>query len=149
MLTLIRTTSEHQDFILLVKQLDAELATIDGKEHDFYAQYNKIDHLKQVVIAYEDNKAVGCGAFKEIEPSCVEIKRMYTAKECRSKGVATQVLSELEKWASELLFLETRLETGKRQTNAIALYTSKAYQRIENYGPYVGVDNSLCFRKVL
>ena len=43
MLTFLRTNSTHQDFISLVRHLDIELATIDGDEHSFYVQYNKID----------------------------------------------------------------------------------------------------------
>lgn len=51
MLTFLRTNSTHQDFISLVRQLDIELATIDGDEHSFYVQYNKIDKINHVIIA--------------------------------------------------------------------------------------------------
>jgi putative acetyltransferase len=40
-------------------------------------------------------------------------------------------------------------ETGKRQPEAIALYEKQGYQRISNYGQYIGVENSVCFEKVL
>ncbi|RZK26327.1 MAG: hypothetical protein EOO43_03180, partial [Flavobacterium sp.] len=56
MISLFRTTSTHPDFIELVKALDAYLAVIDGDEHSFYAQFNKIDTLKNVVIAFENGK---------------------------------------------------------------------------------------------
>ena len=42
----LRTTSENPDFQKLVKQLDIYLALMDGEEHAFYHQYNKIDLLK-------------------------------------------------------------------------------------------------------
>lgn len=42
----LRTTSENPDFQKLVKQLDSYLAMMDGEEHAFYHQYNKIDLLK-------------------------------------------------------------------------------------------------------
>ena len=40
-------------------------------------------------------------------------------------------------------------ETGKRQPEAIALYEKNGYNRTPNYGQYVGVENSVCFEKVL
>lgn len=146
---ILRTNSEHPDFVRLVSLLDAELAIMDGKEHDFYAQFNKIDHLNHVVLAYDEDRAIACGAFKKINQQCVEIKRMYTSTEYRAQGVAKQVLASLEDWAVELSYTEARLETGRRQLSAITLYTNQAYQRTDNYGPYVDVDNSICFYKVL
>ena len=83
---ILRTDSENPDFCELVKLLDAELAIRDGAEHSFYAQYNKIDKIREVVIAFENERAVGCGAFKEYEPEIAEIKRMYVREENRGKG---------------------------------------------------------------
>ena len=146
---ILRTNSENPDFIRLVNLLDTELAIMDGNEHEFYAQFNKIDHLNHVVLALVDDKAIACGAFKEIDKECVEIKRMYTSGEFRAQGIAKKVLASLEDWAKELSYKEARLETGKRQESAIALYTKLAYKRMNNYGPYVNLDNSLCFYKLL
>ena len=122
MLRIIRTDSDNQDFIQLVKQLDADLAKRDGDDHSFYAQFNKIDKIKYVVVAYEDHNPVGCGAIKKYSPTTVEVKRMYTAPESRGKGIATEVVTELEKWAAELAYKKCILETGKKQPEAIRLY---------------------------
>ena len=72
---------------------------------------------------------------------------MYTAPESRGKGIASQVLRELENWASELSYKKCILETGKKQPEAIGLYKKNGYKIIPNYGQYAGVDNSLCFEK--
>ena len=144
-----KTESFNTDFIHLVQFLDRELAERDGSEHAFYAQFNKIDALRNVVVAYENERPVGCGAFKEIAPGTVEIKRMYVPPEHRSKGIASLVLSELEKWAATLGFHTARLETGKRQPEAIRLYEKNGYALIPNYGQYAGVENSVCFEKQL
>lgn len=104
MIRIIRTNSDDQDFIQLVKYLDADLAERDGKDHSFYAQFNKIDKIKYVVVAYENDQPVGCGAIKEYAPNMMEIKRMYTSPENRGKGIASRVLGELEVWASELSY---------------------------------------------
>lgn len=149
MLNIVRTDSENQDFQELVRLLDADLAIRDGAEHSFYAQFNKIDKLRNVVVAYEDGKPVGCGAFKEYEPHMAEIKRMYVREENRGGGIAGKVLAELETWAKELNYQETILETGKKQPEAIRLYQKSGYEVILNYGQYAGVENSICMKKIL
>jgi putative acetyltransferase len=149
MIIIKRTDSDNNDFIELVKFLDADLAKRDGKEHSFYAQFNKIDKIKHVVVAYENDNPIGCGAIKEFSPTMVEVKRMYTSPECRGKGIATTILIELEKWAAELSYEKCILETGKRQSEAVALYKKNGYKLIPNYGQYAGIENSLCFEKEL
>lgn len=149
MLKIIRTDSNNQDFRALIKHLDIYLAEKDGDEHSYYAQYNKVDKINHVVVAYEDQKAIGCGAIKEVSPDAVEIKRMYTSPESRGKGIATKILTELEIWAKELAYKKCILETGKRQTEAIELYKKNGYYLIPNYGQYVAMENSLCFEKEL
>ena len=148
MIRLVRTDSSNNDFVELVKLLDKELQIRDGSEHSFYSQYNKIDKIKNVVVAYEDDVAVGCGAIKEYESNTMEVKRMFVKDEYRSKGIATDVLIELEKWAKELGYSKCILETGHAQPEAIHLYKKNNYSVIPNYGQYVGVDNSVCMEKV-
>ena len=149
MIKIVRTNSDDQDFIDLVKNLDAELAERDGNDHPFYAQFNKIDKIKYVVVAYENSKPMGCGAIKEYASNTMEIKRMYTSPESRGKGIATKVLTELEIWATELSYEKCILETGKKQPEAIGLYKKNGYKLIPNYGQYAEIENSLCFEKVV
>ena len=149
MISIVRTTSEDPQFRTFVALLDQDLAIRDGDEHTFYAQYNKVDALKQVVVAYLGDEPVGCGAIKEYEPGVAEIKRMYTKPEHRGRGIAQQVLAELESWAAELGFRECILETGKKQPEAIGLYQKSGYELIPNYGQYAGVENSVCMEKAL
>lgn len=93
---LIKTNSGNTDFQVLVKELDKELAIRDGADHGFYNQFNKIDAIQYVVVAYENGNPVGCGAIKEYNPSIMEVKRMYVALEHRGKGIAGIILSCLE-----------------------------------------------------
>lgn len=149
MLRIERTGAENPDFIQLVKQLDTELAERDGKEHLFYDQFNKIVEIKYVLVAYEMEMPVGCGAIKEYGPDTMEIKRMYVTPQSRGKGIAGNILSALESWATELSFKRCILETGKNQPEAIGLYLKSGYKVISNYGQYVNVENSICFEKEL
>ena len=143
-----RTNSEDFDFINLVKDLDCYLALKDGEEHAYYTEFNKINALKNCVVLFENNEAIACGAIKPFDESSAEVKRMFVKPEFRGKGFAAQILKELENWAKELGFSKTILETGKRQTEAVNLY-SKTYRVIPSYGQYKNIENSICFEKKL
>ena len=149
MLKITRTDSDNADFQELVRLLDADLAIRDGAEHLFYAQFNKIDAIRHVVVAYENDFAVGCGAIKKYDDETAEIKRMFVRQEARGKGIGVKVLTELENWATELNFSATILETGFKQPEAIRLYEKSAYEIMPNYGQYEGVENSVCMKKML
>ncbi|WP_075343352.1 GNAT family N-acetyltransferase [Tenacibaculum agarivorans] len=149
MITIVRTDAKNAHFIQLVKELDAFLAITDGDDHDFYNQYNKLDHIKYVIIGYIDEVPVACGAIKQFDAKTMEIKRMFTSEKSRGKGMASKILAELEKWAIELSFERCILETGIRQVEAVHLYKKNKYSLMENYGQYAGIKESLCFEKKL
>ena len=149
MLILQKTTKNDPHFLQLVKELDSNLKVTDGEDHEFYNQYNGLDNIRHILVGYLDGNPVCCGAFKALEPTVAEIKRMYTRPETRGRGLAKQVIKTLEAWALSQGIRQLILETGVNQHAAIALYTQCGYKRISNYGPYTGVDGSLCFGKVL
>jgi len=146
---IVRTNSANEDFISLVKELDKDLAIRDGDEHAFYAQFNKIDMIHHCIVAYLYSVPVGCGAIKQYDGEIMEVKRMYVLPNHRGLGIASTILFNLEIWAKELGFNKCVLETGKKQPEAIQLYTKNNYQIIPNYGQYIGVENSVCFEKIL
>lgn len=149
MIELVRADQKSGEFLELVALLDAELRVRDGDDHDFYAQFNKTVGLAGVVVAMDEDIAVGCGAFRKYDDTTAEIKRMYVRDEYRGKRIATDILAELERWASESGFTQCILETGQKQPEAIALYRREGYEQIENYGQYADVYNSVCMKKIL
>ena len=146
---IVRTNSENQDFINLLKDLDAYLKITDEDEYDFYNQYNNIDVIKHVVLIYIDTIPVGCAAIKKFDNFSMEIKRMYVSPENRGSGIAKKLLRELEVWAKKLGYKKCVLETGKRQKAAVKFYKKCNYNVIENYGQYKNMANSICFEKHL
>lgn len=146
---LIRTDSQNSDFAKLIKDLDANLQSRNGEMQEYFNQFNKVDAIKHVIVAYVSNEAVGCGAIKEFDSNTVEVKRMFVAEDCRGKGIAGRVLNELENWAKELNYTNTVLETSNVQVEAVSLYTKKGYAITENYGQYAGIETSICFKKEL
>lgn len=144
-----RTTSVNVDFVELVRFLDGDLAIRDGEDHAFYNQFNRISELKHVIVAYLNDRPVGCGAIKHHGATTMEIKRMYTRTVHRGQGVASSILLELEKWALELNYKACLLETGINQPEAIGLYQKLGYEKIPNYDQYRDVVGSVCFQKKL
>lgn len=149
MIRIQRTNSDNPDFQALVRLLDEYLAEKDGDDHSFFAQFNKLDKIQHVVVAYDDKKAIGCGAFKKYDEKIVEIKRMFVHFDFRGQRIGKLVLRELETWASELGFSECILETGWKQTEAVRLYQRSGYEIIPNYDQYVGVESSVCLKKAI
>lgn len=145
----IRTIAENKDFQKLVVLLDAFLAELDGENHTFYAQFDKLDKINNVVVCYQDDIAIGCGAFKEFDTDTVEIKRMFVHPDFREKGIASAVLKELELWAGENNYSSCVLETGANNPKAIALYRRSGYEIIPNYSQYENVETSVCLKKLI
>jgi putative acetyltransferase len=149
MIRLERTTSDNEDFRLLISELDKELRSRYEEKQAIYDQYNIIENNRNVVIAYKDEMPVGCGCFKKFDDRSVEIKRMFVKPEYRGQKIAASILQELENWAIEFNISGTILETGIKQHEAIHLYRKSGYIVVENYGPYKGLPESICMQKNL
>ncbi|MFD4366050.1 GNAT family N-acetyltransferase [Rhodococcus sp. NPDC058521] len=149
MLELRRTTSADLDFRALAQQLDADLHDRYGDDQDAYDEHNVLSSTDSVVLAFDDDRPVGCGAFRRLDGCDIELKRMFVATSHRGRGIAGSVLTALEVWAREEGFRHAVLETGVRQSEAITLYRRAGYRVIDNYGPFTGMPLSMCFAKTL
>ena len=150
MITLRRSNYLNPDFQKFCEELNKEFwVRYPDSQHNF-EPYNKVDESARIIIAYDDDIAVGCGSFRAWkERNAVEIKRMYVRPDRRGAGIASNVLSELETWAGEEGYEHSVLETGVKQPEAIALYSRAGYKQIPNYPPYVEVKESVCMKKKL
>lgn len=147
MIKLRRTTGNDPDYIKLTRQLDEELHRIYGELQCKYDLFNMIYDIDTVLIAYNDNEAIGCGCFKRYDDNTAEIKRMFVQLEFRNRKIAGLLLQELETWSIEKGFGKFILETGSNQPQAVALYKRNGYRIIENFGQYAGDSNSVCMFK--
>lgn len=144
-----RTDSNDKDFLFLADLLNKELTAIYGDIQVEYEQYNRLGHIETVLVIYHNELPVACGCFKQYDAKTAEIKRMFVLNEHRRKGIAAQILNELEYWAKQAGFIQIILETGNRQPDSIALYTKAGYQQIANYEPYMEMVESVCYCKIL
>jgi GNAT superfamily N-acetyltransferase len=144
---IIKTTSENPDFGTLIAALDTSLWERYPELKTNYWGNNVIELNPNVVIIYLDDKAVACGCFKKYDKNTIELKRMFVSPEARGLGLAKRIIKELELWAHELGFSFSVLETLYKQKEAIGLYQKVGYAIVDNYEPYVGLENSICMKK--
>ncbi|MDR6846331.1 GNAT family N-acetyltransferase [Flavobacterium granuli] len=145
----VKTTSENPDFLSLIKTFDEYLWERYPELKTNYWGNNVIELNTNVVVIYLDEKPVACGCFKKYDKNTIEIKRMFVSPEARGLGLAQKVLHELELWAKEFDYSISVLETLYKQQEAIILYQKVGYVIVDNYGPYVGLDKSVCMQKII
>ena len=136
--------------MIVIRQVDPTQTGVIGLIHqlDEYqkAMYppesnhlDSIDELSQANVnflaAYVDSKIFGIGAVKVLE-DYGEIKRLYIPEKYRGKGIAKEIVKELENFLVKKSIFTARLETGIHQHDAIALYKKLGYSEIAPFGNY-------------
>jgi GNAT superfamily N-acetyltransferase len=146
---LIYTNGTNPDFVMLCNQLDEYLFEIVGgeKQRKQYSQYNTLEDIHDVVLAYEKDLPVACASFKFHDTGTAEVKRVFIREEYRGKGLSKQLMAELEKQAKKKGYLKLILETGGHLSTAIASYKKAGYFVIPNYGQYQNMKESVCMQK--
>jgi GNAT superfamily N-acetyltransferase len=86
-----------------------------------------------LLVAFDGDDPVACGAVRVIGPRVAEIKRMYVAPAARGRGLGRMLLGELERGAVELGCRTARLDTMAAMAEAGALYRSAGYEPIADY----------------
>ncbi|HEX6355517.1 GNAT family N-acetyltransferase [Actinophytocola sp.] len=100
------------------------------------------------LIAYVDDVPAACGGWRAYETD-VELKRMFVKPEFRGRGLARAVLAELEQTALAAGYRRVILETGQRQPEAIALYTSAGYEPVPSFGYYASAPEAVHLGKLV
>lgn len=149
MIELTRTTSDDKRFKNLILELDNDLMTrYNQAEYKFDANI-QLNALNTAIVAQITNITVGCGCFKEIDSTTIEIKRMYVNPYFRGFGVASLMIDALTKWGKELFYDNAVLETGTKQPESIKLYEKHGFVKIPPFEPYINIPDSICMSKAL
>lgn len=141
--------AENADFLALVQRLDEYYFEVVGEVHRRYAKYNDPHLLDARMVAYQDGKAAGCGAWKKKDDQTAEIKRIFVSKDFRRQGVASALIGALEQDAAAHGYTRAILETARTTDDSAALYHKLGYQEIAYYGSPAGAENCRCFEKAL
>lgn len=147
----VYTNGKNPDFIELCHLLDAYLNDLVGGEENRseYLQYNTLEDIHDVVLAYQDNDPIGCASFKYFDKGIAEVKRVFIKEKYRGNGVSEQLMSLLEQRAKEKGYCKLILESGAPLVEAMGLYNKIGYTVSEKYGQYKGMEESICMEKVL
>ena len=137
------------DAISLMNELSECLQVITGDsgKNSFNANDVCNDRAIFVIARNQSGKAIGCGAFRPMDETKAEVKRMY-AKD-KGMGIGNKILSYLEHRAHDFRYKALRLETRIVNAKAVSFYERNGYKRIPNYGKYAGRTDSICFEKYL
>ena len=148
--------------VALVTALNAELSALypePGANHFRLDPDEVAPGTGVFLVARWSDRPVGCGALRhlreagikrEFGPRVGELKRMYVAPDVRGRGIGRALLIRLEAEARALGFTQLVLETGTRQTEALALYRRAGFSEISPYGEYAASSGtSVCMTKVL
>lgn len=111
-------------------------------DHDDYRQPQGA-----FLIAWSDGQPVGCGAWKRLDATTGEIKRLWTDKNVRGLGIGRRLLRTLEGLVRDAGMTQVQLDTNRTLSAAQALYRSEGYKEIPRYNdsPYA----HMWFRKEL
>jgi putative acetyltransferase len=137
----------------LIEALNAELSGLypePGANH-FSLDHDEVAEGRGTfLVVYRDGTAVGCGALRLLDDRTAELKRMYVTRPVRGTGLGRRLVAALEAEARALGVRRLVLETGIRQTAALALYRATGFQPIPLFGEYrLSPDTSVCLGKDL
>ncbi|RYJ18051.1 GNAT family N-acetyltransferase [Rahnella variigena] len=149
MITVEKSDPFSPDSCSLIEKLSAELAAITGDsgKSNFTIDSMDGDRSLWVLARNEKGDATGCGAIRPLTENIAELKRMFSDRS--APGVGKALLNFLETSAKNMGYTEIWLETRHVNHKAVNFYKNNGYVLIENYGPYIGRDEAVCFSKVL
>jgi len=120
----------------LIHQLDEYQESMYPPESN---HLDSVDELSKTNVnflaAYVDSVICGIGALKVLN-DYGEIKRLYVPGNYRGKGIAKEIVKELENCLVKRSIFTARLETGIHQREAIDLYMKLGYSEIAPFGDY-------------
>jgi GNAT superfamily N-acetyltransferase len=137
----------------LIASLNAELMELypePGANH-FQLDPGEVTHDRGTfLVIYRGGTPVGCGALRLLDAETAELKRMYVSPLVRGKGLGRRLMGALEAEARVLGVRRLVLETGIRQSAALALYRATGFQPIPLFGEYrLSPETSVCLGKNL
>lgn len=143
----ILTNEKDKRFLKLVEELDQGYYQRIGDELEKYKQYNEFTKPHVVIILLDSNKPVACASYRPYNDDDVEFKRVYVKKEYRKRGIAFNLIRQLEKHAVENDFRHSYIVTGKNNSAAIRLYEKLHYRQISKFGQFKDDESVICMKK--
>ncbi len=87
----------------------------------------------RLLLAFESDEAVGCGAFRKLESDICEMKRLFVRPKYQGKTIGSALARALIQEAQAAGYARMRLDTMPTMQKAIGLYRSLGFQEIAAY----------------
>jgi len=150
LIAIARESPRQDDVIALIRQSDALMQSLYPAESNHLVDVESLAAFNvHFLVARERGRALGCGAFVLGEKGQAEMKRVFVDPTARGKGVARALMAALERDAANLGVTLMQLETGIKQSEAIALYRRFGYAERGPFGNYKSDPLSLFMEKRL
>lgn len=109
------------------RNFDAALAKI----------FDELDHLETyypvLLLAYREDRPMGCVAFQELEEGVCEMKRLFVLPDFRGLGIGAQLIAGLIREAEDLGYRWMRLDSHPSMLKAQELYARFGFREIGRY----------------
>lgn len=147
----IWTDGTNPDFASLSLLMEEYYNQLVGgaEKRSSFIPHNALNDIRNVLMVYSDGKPVASAAFKEYNPSTVEIKRVWVCREYRGRHISRTMMDMLEQRAREMGYTKAILQTREQCFEAVSLYTKIGYCKIRNYPPYNEMEQAVCYAKQL
>ncbi|MBV1935374.1 GNAT family N-acetyltransferase [Streptomyces sp. BV286] len=98
------------------------------------------EEIAVLLVAYEEERAVGCGALCALDAGTAEIRHLWIHPDARGLGLGRRLLTDLERTAAGRGHHVVRLDTHEVLTEAAAMYRTSGYTEIPAYddNPHAG-----------
>ncbi len=149
MITIEKSDPTSAESQRLIAQLSAVLAAITGDEGKGHFSSDTLSAPRALWALARNHHgvAIGCGAIRPLSASTAEVKRVFSTGEIPGTGAA--LMRFLEKNALLLGYRDIWLATRLINSGAVAFYRRQGYNIIDNYGDYVGREETICLAKRL
>ena len=121
---------------------------VGGRENrSSFIPYNISSAIENVLLVFCNDTPVACSGLKRYSDTEAEIKRVWVEPGYRGKHIASKMMQHLEEKAKQFGFSRLILQTREIMPDAVGLYKSLGYHRINNYPPYDTLDGAICLAK--